>query len=46
VTFRVAALCGGKNDPGWILTPKYFDAVLLLQPDDLWRTLEGVENPV
>ena len=48
VTLRVAALwrAENENDPTWILTPKYFDAVILLHPDDLWRTLEGVDNPV
>ena len=48
VMLRVAALwrAANENDPEWIFTPKYFDAVLFLQPDDLWSTFEGIELPV
>ncbi|MEP7293470.1 MAG: hypothetical protein ABI835_16920, partial [Chloroflexota bacterium] len=48
VTLRVAAMWEPLNvlDPNWIFTPKYFDEVLLVPPDALWRMVEGVERPV
>ncbi len=35
-----------ENDPAWIFPPKFFDERILMQPDDLWPLLEGVENPI
>lgn len=48
LSLRVAALWrpADELDPEWIFTPKYFDAVLFLQPDDLALTMEGIETPV
>jgi len=48
IAVRIAALWRPVNadDPSWLFPPKYFDTVLLMQPDDLWSTLEGVERPV
>jgi putative ABC transport system permease protein len=34
------------NDPSWIFTPKFFDEVILVRPDDLWNMVEGVDEPV
>lgn len=48
VTLIVAALWTpfNANDPSWIFTPKFFDEVLLVQQDDLWNMLDGIERPV
>ncbi len=48
LTLRVAALWRpiNPNDPAWIFTPRFFDQVMLLRPDDLWASLEGVERPI
>ncbi len=48
VTLVIAALWTPLNaaDPSWIFTPKFFDEVLLVQRDDLWKMLEGIERPV
>jgi len=48
VTARIAALWRPTNatDSSWLFPPKYFDNVLLLQPDDLWPVLEGIERPI
>lgn len=47
-TLVVAALWTplNANDPSWVFTPKFFDEVLLVQRDDLWHLLEGIERPV
>jgi putative ABC transport system permease protein len=34
------------NDPSWILTPKFFDNVFLMRPDDLAAALAGIAAPV
>lgn len=48
LTLQVAALWrpANENDPSWIFPPKFFDEVLLIQSDDLWNALEGIERPV
>ena len=48
VTLQIVALWSPVNadDPAWIFTPKFFDNVFLLQPDDLASTLSGLENPI
>ncbi|MBZ0290013.1 MAG: hypothetical protein K8I30_20480, partial [Anaerolineae bacterium] len=48
VQLQIAALWSPINaaDPRWIFPPKFFDEVMLVQPDDLWRLLEGIERPV
>jgi putative ABC transport system permease protein len=35
-----------ENDPTWIFPSRFFNEVLLVQADDLWRMLEGIERPV
>lgn len=35
-----------ETDPAWIFPPKFFDEVMLIQPEALWSALEGIENPV
>ncbi len=34
------------DDPSWVFIPTFFDNVMLVQPDDLWTALEGLERPV
>ncbi len=34
------------DDPSWILTPKFFNQVLLMQPNDLRAIVDGVESPI
>lgn len=34
------------DDPAWVFIPTFFDSVMLVQPDDLWAALEGLEKPV
>lgn len=48
VTLEIVAMWQAidENDPTWILSPKFFDNVLLMQEDDLWRVLDGIELPV
>jgi len=48
LTLKIVALWSpvDSTDPSWILTPKFFDNVFLMQPDDLWTALSGIENPV
>lgn len=48
VTVKIVALWSPVNasDPSWILTPKFFDNVLLMQSQDLWTALSGMKNPV
>jgi putative ABC transport system permease protein len=48
VTLEIVALWRAVNtsDPTWILTPRFFDQVFLMQEDDFWGILEGTENPV
>lgn len=48
LTLEVVALWApvDASDPAWILTPKFFDNVFLLQPEDLRTALEGIEAPV
>ncbi|MBN2303431.1 MAG: hypothetical protein JXQ72_03075 [Anaerolineae bacterium] len=48
VTLEIAALWSpvDANDPGWILTPKFFDQAFLMAADDLWTAVDGIQNPV
>ncbi|NLX11098.1 MAG: hypothetical protein GXY36_15735 [Chloroflexi bacterium] len=48
LTFEIAALWTpvDAGDPAWMLTPKFFDNVFLLLPDDLWAALDGLDSPV
>lgn len=48
VQLKVAALwtAVNENDPSWIFPPKFFDEVVLVEPDTLWTLLEGIERPV
>jgi putative ABC transport system permease protein len=34
------------NDPSWIFTPKFFDDVLLVEPDQLSTALQGISKPI
>ncbi|MBN1563933.1 MAG: hypothetical protein JXA10_08840, partial [Anaerolineae bacterium] len=48
VTLEIVAMWSpvNENDPSWILAPKFFDTVLLMQPDDLWTATDGIELPI
>ena len=48
VTLEIAALWEPVNDqdPGWILTPTFFDNVFLVGQDSLWQATEGIDLPV
>ncbi len=48
LTLQVAALWRPVNatDPSWIFPPKFFDEIFLIQQNDLWTVLEGIERPV
>ncbi len=48
VTLQVAALWSpmNENDPNWIFPPKFFDEIVLVQDENLWTLLEGLETPV
>jgi len=48
VTLQVVGLWSpyNVNDPAWIFTPRFFDQVFLMQPDDFWRVVGGIENPI
>jgi hypothetical protein len=48
ITLEIVALWSpvDASDPSWILTPKFFDNVFLMQTADLWTALESLENPV
>lgn len=48
VTLEITALWRPVNtsDPAWILTPRFFEQVFLMLPDDFSSILEGVENPI
>lgn len=37
-----------ENDPAWIFPPKFFDLVLLVEEDNLWKMLETTQgqNPI
>jgi putative ABC transport system permease protein len=45
---KIAALWRPVNpdDPAWIFTPKFFDQILLVRPDDLGQVLSGTAKPV
>jgi putative ABC transport system permease protein len=45
---KVTALWTPVNadDPNWIFRPKFFDEVLLVQPTDVWKVLDGIAKPV
>lgn len=34
------------NDPAWVFAPKYFDEVMLIQQDDLWKVMQGIDKPI
>jgi putative ABC transport system permease protein len=46
--FRVAALWLPVNsaDPSWIFPPKFFDQVILIPQEVLWRITSEIERPV
>lgn len=48
VTLEIVALWRAvdRNDPTWILTPRFFDQVFLMDSENFWSVLEGIENPV
>ncbi|MBC7869406.1 MAG: hypothetical protein H7Y09_01095, partial [Chitinophagaceae bacterium] len=48
VTLQVVGLWSpfNVNDPAWIFTPRFFDQIFLMQPDDFWRVVGGIENPI
>ncbi len=48
VTVQIAALWTpvDSSDPAWILTPKFFDNVFLVDSADLWTALDGIAQPV
>jgi putative ABC transport system permease protein len=48
LTLKIVALWTpvDANDPAWILTPKFFDNVLLMRSSDLWNALDGIAKPV
>ncbi|MEP7284619.1 MAG: ABC transporter permease [Chloroflexota bacterium] len=48
LNLKVAATwtAANPNDPNWIFPPKFFDEILLVQPDDLAKALDGIEKPV
>ncbi len=48
VTLRVAALWRPLNpdDPAWVLPPHYFQDVVLMRAEDMWRVAETLEKPV
>jgi len=48
ITLQIAALWSPVNsdDPEWILTPKFFDQVFLMDSDKLSEVLSGIERPV
>lgn len=48
VQVEVAALWQpvDPDDPAWILTPKFFDQVLLMQLDDFWQITAGNATPI
>lgn len=48
VEIEVAAMWRPLNESAttWIFPPSYFDQMMLVQADDLWGMLEGIETPV
>jgi putative ABC transport system permease protein len=48
ISLRIAAMWKPTNasDPSWLFPPKFFDNVMLIDPDALWSTLDGIERPV
>jgi putative ABC transport system permease protein len=47
-TLRVAALWRPVNedDPTWVLAPRYFENMFLVQPDALWQMVGPIKKPV
>ncbi len=45
---QIAALWRPRNprDPTWIFRPGYFDNVFLVEAEDLWEVLDGLESPI
>ncbi len=48
VNLQIAALWRpvNSNDPSWLFPTKFFDNMLIVQPDDLLKGLEGADNPI
>ncbi|MDX1995033.1 MAG: FtsX-like permease family protein [bacterium] len=48
ITLRVAALWAPYNatDPNWIFTPRFFDTIVLMQPDAFWNAVQGLNEPI
>ncbi|MGB1285285.1 MAG: hypothetical protein ACPG7F_02030 [Aggregatilineales bacterium] len=48
LTFEVSAIWRplNENDPAWIFTPKFFDNILLVEPEILWQLLDGQDSAV
>ncbi len=48
INLKVVAIWTARNtnDPSWIFTPKFFDEVMLVQPDALWTALTGIDKPI
>jgi putative ABC transport system permease protein len=48
ITLEIVAMWSpvDADDPSWMLAPKFFDNVFLMQPDDLWAAVDGIALPV
>lgn len=48
IQVQVVAMWQALNaeDPAWVFPPKFFDQVLLIQEDDFWTILDGVQGPI
>ncbi|KAB2866838.1 MAG: hypothetical protein F9K46_01520, partial [Anaerolineae bacterium] len=48
VTLKIAAMwrAANTNDTSWMLPPKFFNEVLLVQPNDLDTMIEGNDTPI
>lgn len=48
VHFQVAALWSANNaqDPNWIFPPKFFDEVVIVHAEDLYKILENIDKPI
>jgi putative ABC transport system permease protein len=48
LTLRVAALWAPVNpsDPAWIFPSRFFNEVLLIEPETFWRVLDDIARPV
>jgi len=48
IKLKVAAVWRATNinDPNWIFAPKFFDEVMLVQPDALAKAFDGLTKPI